>query len=139
MRKKTDSYWQVHAAGVGAFSEQSTLLIVEPSRRSGSPCQTIKGDLVEYLVSTDCFFWITEISGAGASCQPYSPIILTRTRFFFGRRIRRRKFVPTVRNPVCFGNCDDNFATHDLTFKVGVGVVFAGAIVSIGAGRRVWS
>jgi len=37
-----------------------------------------------------------------------------------------------------FGNCDDNFPAHDLTLKVGVGVVFAGSVMSIGGGRRVW-
>src|SRR5262249_19254251 len=65
MRKKTDSYWKVHAARVAAFSEQRTLLMVKPSRRSGGPCQPIKGDLVEYLVSTDRFFRTSEVSGAG--------------------------------------------------------------------------
>ena len=35
------------------------------------------------------------------------------------------------------GDGDDDFAAHDLAFQVGVGVVFAGAVVSIGGGRRV--
>src|SRR5713101_5992140 len=30
-----------------------------------------------------------------------------------------------------FGDCDDDFAAHDLTFEMGIGVVFAGAIVLI--------
>src|SRR5262245_60052507 len=63
--KKTDSYWQVHATRVIAFSEQCTLLIVESSRGSGGPGQPIKGDLVEYFVSTDRFLRISEVSGAG--------------------------------------------------------------------------
>src|SRR5262245_14881242 len=65
IRKKTYSHRKLHAARVAAFSEQRTLLIVETSRRSGGPCQPIKGDLVEYLISTDCFFRISEVSGAG--------------------------------------------------------------------------
>jgi hypothetical protein len=36
-----------------------------------------------------------------------------------------------------FCNCDDDFAAHDLTLEMGVSVVFAGAIVSIGGCRRV--
>src|SRR5262249_1278133 len=34
-------------------------------------------------------------------------------------------------------NRDDDFAAHDLTFEMGVSIVFASAIVSIGARRRV--
>jgi hypothetical protein len=37
-----------------------------------------------------------------------------------------------------FGDRDDDFAAHDLTFEMRVGVVFAGAIVSISRGWRVW-
>ena len=37
-----------------------------------------------------------------------------------------------------FGDRDDDFAAHDLTFEMGVGVVFSGAIVLISGGRRVW-
>jgi hypothetical protein len=36
-----------------------------------------------------------------------------------------------------FGDRHDDFAAHDLTFEVGVSVVFAGSVVSIGAGRGV--
>ncbi len=34
-------------------------------------------------------------------------------------------------------DCDDDFTAHDLTFEVGVGVVFTGAIGSIGVRRGV--
>ena len=37
-----------------------------------------------------------------------------------------------------FGDGDDDFAAHDLALQVGVGVIFAGAIVPVGAGRLVW-
>jgi hypothetical protein len=36
-----------------------------------------------------------------------------------------------------FGDCDDDFTAHDLTFQVSVSVVFAGSIVPIGGGRSV--
>ena len=36
-----------------------------------------------------------------------------------------------------FSNRDDNFAAHDLTLEMGVGVIFASPVVSIGAGRSV--
>src|ERR1039458_4244088 len=35
------------------------------------------------------------------------------------------------------GNGDNDFAAHDLAFHVGVGVVFAGAIVMVTLGRRI--
>jgi hypothetical protein len=35
------------------------------------------------------------------------------------------------------GDGDDDFAAHDLAFEVGVGVVFAGAVVVVLGGRRV--
>ena len=36
-----------------------------------------------------------------------------------------------------FGNRGDDFAPHDLTFEMGVSVVFAGPVVSIGVRRSV--
>ena len=36
-----------------------------------------------------------------------------------------------------FGDRDDHFAAHDLTFEVSVGVVFAGSVVTIRGGRCV--
>ena len=36
-----------------------------------------------------------------------------------------------------FGDRNDNFAAHDLTFEVGVSIVFTGPVVSIAARRRV--
>ena len=39
-----------------------------------------------------------------------------------------------------FGDRDDDFAAHDLALEVGVGVVFTGAIVPVGAGgHRIWA
>ena len=42
-----------------------------------------------------------------------------------------------IQFPIC--DRDDNFAAHDLTLEMGVGVIFAGAIVLIAAGRIVRS
>ena len=36
-----------------------------------------------------------------------------------------------------FGDCNHDFPAHDLTFEVGVSVIFAGPVVSIGGGGRV--
>ena len=36
-----------------------------------------------------------------------------------------------------FGDGDHDFAAHDLALEMGVGVIFAGAIVAVSAGRRV--
>ena len=36
-----------------------------------------------------------------------------------------------------FGDRDDNFTAHDLTLEMGIGVIFSGPVVSIGAGRSV--
>ena len=36
-----------------------------------------------------------------------------------------------------FGDRDDDFAAHDLTLEMGVSIVFAGAIVAVGASRLV--
>ena len=36
-----------------------------------------------------------------------------------------------------FGDRNDSFSPHDLTLEVGVSVVFAGTVVSIGVRRRV--
>ena len=36
------------------------------------------------------------------------------------------------------GDGDDNFTAHDLTLKMGVGVIFSSPVMSIGAGRSVW-
>ena len=50
MREKTDSYREVHAARVAAFSEQRTLLIVKPSRRSAASVNeflNLRGDVDE--------------------------------------------------------------------------------------------
>jgi hypothetical protein len=44
---------------------------------------------------------------------------------------------PRAEIEFAFGDGDDDFATHDLALKVGVGVIFAGAIVPVGVGRRV--
>ena len=44
---------------------------------------------------------------------------------------------PRAEIEFAFGDGDDDFAAHDLAFQVGVGVVFAGAVVVVGAGRRV--
>ena len=39
-----------------------------------------------------------------------------------------------------FGDGDDDFAAHDLALEVGVGVVFTGAFVPVGAGGpRIWA
>ncbi len=35
-----------------------------------------------------------------------------------------------------FGDGDDDFAAHDLALEMGVGVVFAGAVVAVGGGGR---
>src|SRR5204863_2810844 len=44
---------------------------------------------------------------------------------------------PRAEIQFAFGNRDDDFPAHDLTFEVGVSVVFAGAIVPIGGSRSV--
>src|SRR5450432_1527089 len=44
---------------------------------------------------------------------------------------------PRAEIEFAFGDGDDHFAAHDLALEVGIGVVFAGAIVPVGAGRRV--
>jgi len=44
---------------------------------------------------------------------------------------------PRAEIEFAFSNCDDDFPAHDLTFQVGVGVVFAGSVMSIGTRWRV--
>jgi hypothetical protein len=44
---------------------------------------------------------------------------------------------PRAEIQFAFGDRNDNFAAHDLTLQVRIGVVFAGAVVSIGVRRRV--
>jgi hypothetical protein len=45
---------------------------------------------------------------------------------------------PRAEIQFALGNCDDDFAAHDLTLEVGVSVVFAGAIMPIKGGRCMW-
>ena len=45
---------------------------------------------------------------------------------------------PRAEIEFAFGDGDDDFAAHDLTLEVGVSIVFAGAIVAISGGWRVW-
>ena len=45
--------------------------------------------------------------------------------------------LPRAEVEFAFGDGDDDLAAHDLALEVGVGVIFAGAIVPVGAGRRV--
>src|SRR5947209_20205681 len=49
-----------------------------------------------------------------------------------------KDLLPWPKIQLAFGDGDDNFAPHDLTLQVCVGIVFAGTVVSIGAGRRMW-
>jgi len=44
---------------------------------------------------------------------------------------------PRAEIEFAFGNGDDDFAAHDLALEMGVGVIFAGAIVTVGGGGRV--
>lgn len=44
---------------------------------------------------------------------------------------------PRTEIQFAFCDCDDDFAPHDLTLEMGVSVVFAGPVMSIGARRRV--
>ena len=44
---------------------------------------------------------------------------------------------PRAEIQFALGDGDDDFAAHDLALEMGVGVVFAGAVVLIGAGRSV--
>src|SRR6478752_7961141 len=43
---------------------------------------------------------------------------------------------PWTKIQLAFGDSDDDFPAHDLTLQVGIGIIFAGAIVSIGCRRR---
>src|SRR4051812_27040886 len=49
-----------------------------------------------------------------------------------------KDLLPRAEIEFAFGDGDDDFATHDLAFEMGVGVIFAGAIVTISGGRLVW-
>ena len=44
---------------------------------------------------------------------------------------------PRAEVQFAFGDCNEDFPAHDLTLEMGVSVVFAGPVVSIGGGRRV--
>jgi hypothetical protein len=47
------------------------------------------------------------------------------------RQTRRRKSAPTGQNRVPFSDGDDHLSAHDLPFQVGVGIVFARAVVVV--------
>ena len=46
---------------------------------------------------------------------------------------------PRAEIEFAFGNGDDDFAAHDLPLQMGVGVVFAGAIVPVGGRKKMGS
>ena len=62
----------------------------------------------------------------------YSPMILMRT--FFGAvavELAVEDLFPRPKIELAISDGDDDFAAHDLAFHVGVGVVFAGAVVLV--------